>query len=124
MTTPDIHVQVKTQYLANQSVPEEERFVFSYTITLTNRGEETAQLISRHWIITDGNNSVQEVKGMGVIGQQPVLEPGASYTYTSGVVLSTETGTMTGTYQMRTESGSDFEAPIPAFALIPPYLLH
>lgn len=123
MTHP-IDISVKTQYLVDQSVPDEDRFVFSYTITLTNRGTEDAQLISRHWVITDGDNAVQEVKGMGVVGQQPNLEPGASYTYSSGVVLPTETGTMTGTYQMRTASGAAFEAPIPAFALVPPHLLH
>lgn len=123
MTHP-IDISVKTQYLVDQSVPDEDRFVFSYTITLTNRGSEDAQLISRHWVITDGDNAVQEVKGMGVVGQQPNLEPGASYTYSSGVVLPTETGTMTGTYQMRTASGTAFEAPIPAFALVPPHLLH
>jgi Uncharacterized protein affecting Mg2+/Co2+ transport len=119
-----IDIVVKTQYLAEQSVPADDRFVFSYTITLTNRGGESAQLISRHWVITDGNNAVQEVKGTGVVGQQPTLEPGASYTYSSGVVLATETGTMTGTYQMRTTSGTTFDAPIPAFALVPPHLLH
>lgn len=119
-----INILVKTQYLAEQSAPDDDRFVFSYTITLTNRGDTSAQLISRHWVITDGNNAVQEVKGMGVVGQQPLLEPGASYTYSSGVVLPTETGTMTGTYQMRTESGDIFDAPIPVFALVPPHLLH
>lgn len=121
---PSINIRIKTQYLADQSAPDDDRFVFSYTITLTNGGDETAQLVSRHWVITDGNNAVQEVKGMGVIGQQPFLEPGASYTYSSGVVLPTETGTMTGTYQMRTPSGDLFDAPIPVFALVPPHLLH
>jgi ApaG protein len=119
-----IDIVVKTQYLAEQSVPADDRFVFSYTITLTNRGDESAQLISRHWVITDGKNAVQEVKGTGVVGQQPTLEPGTSYTYSSGVVLATETGTMTGTYQMRTASGTTFDAPIPVFALVPPHLLH
>jgi ApaG protein len=122
--TLSINIGIKTQYLADQSAPDDDRFVFSYTITLTNRSGETAQLISRHWVITDGNNAVQEVKGMGVVGQQPVLEPGASYTYSSGVVLPTETGTMTGTYQMRTPTGTLFDAPIPVFALVPPHLLH
>ncbi|MCR6652444.1 MAG: Co2+/Mg2+ efflux protein ApaG [Cellvibrionaceae bacterium] len=119
-----IDIQVKTQYLADQSVPADDRFVFSYTITVTNRGSERAQLISRHWVITDGNDAVQEVKGTGVVGQQPTLEPGASYTYSSGVVLATETGTMTGSYQMRLSSGDEFDAPIPEFALVPPHLLH
>lgn len=119
-----IDITVKTQYLVEQSVPDEDRFVFSYTITLTNQGTEDAQLVSRHWVITDGNNAVQEVKGLGVVGQQPTLEPGASYTYSSGVVLPTQTGTMTGTYHMRTTSGTSFKASIPAFALVPPHLLH
>lgn len=119
-----IDIQVKTQYLADQSVPADDRFVFSYTITVTNRSSERAQLISRHWVITDGNDAVQEVKGTGVVGQQPTLEPGASYTYSSGVVLTTETGTMTGSYQMRLSSGDEFDAPIPEFALVPPHLLH
>lgn len=124
VTPDDIQITVKTQYLEPQSAPEEQRYVFSYTITLSNTGSIAAQLISRHWIITDGNNAVQEVKGLGVIGEQPRLEPGARYTYTSGVVLATETGTMTGSYQMRTDQGDTFEAPIPAFALVPPHRLH
>jgi ApaG protein len=119
-----INITVKTQYLEDQSVPDEGRYVFTYTITMTNQGHEAAQLVSRHWIITDNNEAVQEVKGLGVVGQQPVLEPGESYTYSSGVVLATETGTMTGSYQMRTGAGITFDAPIPVFALVPPYLLH
>lgn len=119
-----IHVDVKTKYLAEQSDPKAERFVFGYTITLTNEGDAAAQLISRHWVITDSNNEVQEVRGFGVIGQQPTIAPGDSYTYSSGVVLPTETGTMTGSYQMRTHEGEDFEASIPVFALVPPHRLH
>ncbi len=119
-----IDVDVKTKYLAEQSDPKARRFVFGYTITLTNQGDMRAQLISRHWVITDGNDEVQEVRGFGVIGQQPVITPGHSYSYTSGVVLPTETGTMTGNYQMRNEQGEDFEASIPVFALVPPHRLH
>jgi ApaG protein len=123
MNTP-IDIMVKTQYLEDQSMPDDSRYVFTYTITLTNQSPESAQLVSRHWVITDSNEAVQEVKGLGVVGQQPVLEPGESYTYSSGVVLSTETGTMMGSYQMRTATGTTFEAPIPEFALVPPFLLH
>ncbi|HMU66022.1 MAG TPA: Co2+/Mg2+ efflux protein ApaG [Cellvibrionaceae bacterium] len=124
MQTDDIQVSIKTQYLSDQSEPAQERFVFAYTITIANKSDQPAQLISRHWIITDGNNQVQEVQGIGVVGQQPRLDPGASYTYTSGVVLPTGMGTMTGTYQMRLDNGDEFDAPIPTFALIHPQSLH
>ena len=120
----DIHVSIRTQYLDEQSEPEHERFVFAYTVTIANKSAQSAQLISRHWIITDGNNQVQEVQGVGVVGQQPRLDPGASYTYTSGVVLPTELGTMTGSYQMRLDTGEEFDAPIPTFVLIHPKSLH
>lgn len=123
--TPKIDIGVKTRFVADQSQPDDNRFVFAYTITLTNQGEEPAQLISRHWIITDANNEVQEVKGMGVVGQQPMLEPGESYTYTSGVVIATDTGTMSGSYQMRTpNNGLEFDAEIPIFGLVTPERLH
>jgi ApaG protein len=122
--TPLIDVSIKTHYIADQSEPEAERFVFAYTITIANQSDQPAQLVSRHWVITDGNNQVQEVQGMGVVGQQPRLDPGASYTYTSGVVLPTHTGTMTGSYSMRWDNGEEFEAPIPTFALIHPKSLH
>lgn len=119
-----IAITVKTKYLPEQSDPGDARFVFGYTITLTNQGEESAQLLSRRWLITDGNNDIQEVKGVGVVGQQPTLAPGESYTYSSGVVLPTETGTMTGFYQMQNDSGETFDAEIPVFALVPPHRLH
>jgi ApaG protein len=119
-----IDVNVKTQYLSAQSQPEENRYVFSYTITITNKGDANAQLISRRWLITDSDQQVQEVEGLGVVGKQPLLPPGASYTYTSGVVLATQTGLMTGSYQMQTDDGETFEAAIPKFALVPPHLLH
>lgn len=122
--TEDIVVTVQSQYLTEQSEPESHRYVFAYTITIRNEGDETAQLISRHWIITDENNAVQEVKGLGVVGQQPVIEPGEQYTYSSGAILATTTGTMVGTYQMKAADGVMFEAQIPTFALIPPHKLH
>ena len=98
--------------------------MYSYTITLTNNGRDAAQLISRHWIITDDNQKVQEVRGYGVVGEQPFLKPGDTYQYSSGVVLETETGTMTGSYQMQTDDGENFDAEIPTFALVPPHRLH
>ena len=118
-----ILVSVKTHYLADQTLPKQ-RYVYSYTITIANEGDEPAQLISRHWLIRDSQNNLQEVQGIGVIGEQPYIGPGTSYTYTSGVVLETETGMMEGTYQMRAESGETFDAEIPTFALVPPYAVH
>ncbi len=123
-TRDDILVSVKTQYLPDQSQPELKKYVFAYTITLRNQGEETAQLLSRHWKITNANNDTHEVAGVGVVGEQPVLAPGEEYTYTSGSVLETETGTMEGSYQWRGEGGALFDVTIPAFALIPPHRLH
>lgn len=119
-----IRVSVKTTYVVAQSQPREQRYVYAYTITIANQGNDTAQLISRHWRITDANNKLQEVQGMGVVGEQPVIEPGKSYTYTSGVILETETGIMEGTYHMRCNDGTMFDAPIPAFALVPPHAIH
>lgn len=119
-----IIVNVKTQYLGAQSQPAQNRYVFAYTITITNTGNEDAQLISRRWLITDSDQQVQEVQGLGVVGKQPHIAPGASYTYTSGVVLATQTGCMSGSYQLETEKGDNFEANVPEFALVPPHLLH
>lgn len=119
-----VAVNVKTTFLAARSQPREQRYVYAYTITITNHGEDAAQLISRHWKIRDSKDNLQEVQGMGVVGEQPHILPGASYTYTSGVVLDTETGMMEGSYQMRRENGEVFEAPIPLFALVPPHALH
>ena len=119
-----IDIQVKTQYIQEQSKPEAGRFVYSYTITLSNNGTDAAKLISRHWVITDANEAVQEVQGIGVVGEQPHLEPGQEFTYTSGVVLDTETGTMTGTYHMQRDGGEKFNAEIPAFVLVPPHAVH
>lgn len=123
MNTP-INVSVKTVYIAAQSRPEQQRFVYAYTITITNHGSANAQLISRHWRIKDAEDNLQEVQGIGVVGEQPELLPGGSYTYTSGVVIETETGIMEGTYQMRDADGHLFDAPIPAFALVPPHAMH
>lgn len=119
-----IDVQPLAQYLAEQSDPAENRYLFTYTITIRNIGEVPAQLVSRHWIITDGHNEVQEVRGLGVIGKQPLLKPGESFQYTSGSALSTPVGTMKGTYQMVAEDGTHFSAEIPEFALAMPRVLH
>jgi ApaG protein len=119
-----IHITVQTSYIAAQSRPELNRFVYSYTITITNQSDSGAQLISRHWRIKDAKENLQEVKGLGVVGEQPTLAPGASYTYTSGVILETETGMMEGSYQMRRADGSVFDTPIPIFALVPPHAMH
>ena len=120
----DITVAVKTAYLPEQSDPARSTYVFAYTITITNTGEVAAQLISRHWIITDADSQVQEVKGLGVVGQQPLLQPGESFEYTSGTHLETSVGTMRGTYQMVAEDGRHFDAPIPSFTLSVPRVLH
>lgn len=120
----DIQVSVKTSYLAAQSTPHEQRYVYTYTITIANNSDESAQLISRHWLITDANEKLQEVQGTGVVGEQPHIKPGESYTYTSGVILETETGLMEGTYHMRADDGAMFDAEIPPFALVPPHAIH
>ena len=123
-STYKIQISAQVKHLAEQSDEADNRYVFSYTITLTNNGESTVQLISRHWVITDGNNQVQEVRGQGVVGEQPVLKPGQSFGYTSGTVLTTVVGTMTGSYQMVAEDGTKFDAPIPQFVLSVPRVLH
>ena len=122
--TYQITVTATPQYVPDQSDPDAERYVFAYTITLENTGTVTAQLISRHWLITDGNSNVQEVRGLGVIGEQPLLRPGEKYEYTSGCQLDTPVGVMRGTYQMMAEDGTAFEAEIPAFTLSIPRVLH
>ena len=119
-----IKVEPSPQYLAEQSDPENDRYLFAYTITIVNVGDVPAQLVSRHWIITDGNNEVQEVRGLGVVGKQPLLKPGESFQYTSGSSLTTPVGTMKGTYQMVAEDGTHFEAEIPEFTLAMPRVLH
>ena len=120
----DITVAVKTAYLPEQSDPARSTYVFAYTITITNTGEIAAQLISRHWIITDADSQVQEVKGLGVVGQQPLLQPGESFEYPSGTSLATAVGTMRGTYQMVAGDGKTFDAEIPQFTLSMPRVLH
>lgn len=119
-----ISVEAVAQYIADQSAPDDERFVFAYHITIRNTGEVAAQLISRHWIITDSNNKVQEVRGQGVIGEQPRLAPGEEFRYSSGCVLETPVGTMQGSYQMTAEDGHRFDAEIPPFVLAMPRTLH
>jgi ApaG protein len=119
-----IQVAVQVRYLADQSDDADNRHVFAYTITLSNEGEHAVQLLSRHWVITDANNHVQEVKGKGVVGEQPVIKPGQSFEYTSGTVLATQVGTMTGSYQMQVVDGGEFSVPIPQFVLSVPRVLH
>ncbi len=120
----EITVVPKATYVADQSDPSKDQYVFAYTITINNTGSIPAQLISRHWIITDANGKVLEVKGLGVVGQQPLLKPGESFEYTSGTHLETAVGTMHGTYQMIAEDGQQFDAPIPSFTLSVPRVLH
>ena len=120
----DIAVSAATQYLVEQSDENAGRYVFAYTITIRNPGNVAAQLISRHWIITDAQGLVQEVRGLGVVGAQPVLKPGESFEYTSGTAIATPVGTMRGSYQMVAEDGTRFEAPIAAFTLSVPRVLH
>ena len=119
-----IDVSVTTRYLPAQSQPEQSRYAFSYKVTIVNNGELPAQLLSRHWIITDGDGRVQEVRGAGVIGQQPHIAPGASNTYSSGTVMATQVGTMQGSYQMLAEDGKRFDAIIAPFRLAVPGALH
>jgi ApaG protein len=120
----DIRVTARSAFLPEQSDEQAERYVFAYTIRITNEGVASAQLISRHWIITDAANQVQEVRGLGVIGEQPVLRPGESFEYSSGSSLPTSVGTMRGTYQMVAEDGTQFDAEIPSFTLSVPRVLH
>jgi ApaG protein len=120
----EVSVSPQAQYLADQSDEPAGRFVFAYTITLRNTGTVPAQLISRHWIITDANSQVQEVRGLGVVGEQPLLAPGESFQYTSGAAIATPVGTMRGTYQMVADDGTRFDAPIPEFTLSIPRTLH
>ena len=119
-----VQVAVQVRYLADQSDDAENRHVFAYTITLSNEGEHAVQLLSRHWIITDANNHVQEVKGKGVVGEQPIIKQGQSFEYTSGTVLATQVGTMSGSYLMQVMDGGEFTVPIPQFVLSVPRVLH
>ncbi len=117
-------IQTQVNYLPDQSDESGNRFVFTYTISITNLGTTTAKLISRHWIITDAYNHVQEVRGQGVVGEQPLLKPNQNFEYTSGTVLATQVGTMSGSYQMQAEDGSEFDVQIPQFVLSVPRVLH
>jgi ApaG protein len=120
----DITVAARTVFIPDQSDVENSRYVFAYTITITNSGTLPAQLVSRHWIITDANNQVQEVRGQGVVGEQPLLRPHESFQYTSGTAIATPVGTMRGSYQMVAEDGVQFDAAIPEFTLSMPRVLH
>ena len=117
-------VTVQTRYLEEQSDPDRSHYVFAYAITIKNTGSVSAQLIARHWVITDANNKVQEVRGLGVVGHQPLLQPGQHFEYTSGTSLETPQGTMRGKYFCVAEDGEQFEAPIPEFVLSLPRTLH
>ena len=119
-----IIVAARSKYLPEQSDEKEDRYVFAYTVTIRNVGSMAAKLVSRHWVITDSNNKVQEVRGLGVVGEQPTIEPGAEYEYSSGAAIATPVGTMRGSYQMVAADGRKFDAPIPEFALSIPRVLH
>lgn len=121
---PHFAIRIQTRYITEQSDPDDNRFVFAYTIRITNDGEIAAKLISRHWVITDVNGEILEVKGQGVVGEQPYLRPGESFEYTSGTVLTTPVGSMHGSYQMQTDGGAWHDAPIPAFSLVEPSRLN
>lgn len=120
----EFSVRVETVFVPDQSDIEQNRYVFSYTIHITNSGTVTAQLISRHWVITDATGDVQEVRGLGVVGAQPLLQPGERFQYTSGTVIATPVGTMKGSYQITAEDGTQFEADIAPFSLNMPRVLH
>ncbi|MDO9107329.1 MAG: Co2+/Mg2+ efflux protein ApaG [Methylovulum sp.] len=119
-----IIVEATPYFIAAQSAPEKDRYVFAYTITITNQGEVPAQLLSRHWLITDANGKTQEVRGEGVVGEQPYLKPGETFRYTSGAMIETPVGTMQGNYSMRSDEGDDFNADVPKFTLAIPRTLH
>lgn len=119
-----IDVEVESRFVPDQSQPTDNRYVFAYTITLRNAGETGAQLMTRHWVIKDANGKVEEVRGDGVVGEQPWMRPGESFEYTSGAVLETAVGTMEGSYSMIADDGTQFDAPIPTFVLSIPRTLH
>jgi len=120
----EIKIDVATNYIVDQSEPDVDRYVFAYTITIENLGDLPARLLSRHWVITDANGKVQEVKGDGVVGEQPHLNPGETFRYSSGAILETPVGAMQGSYRMKADNGTHFEAPIPPFTLAVPGVLH
>jgi len=120
----NISVDVDTLYIESESSPANSQYVFAYTITITNTGSVAAKLMTRHWVITDANGHIEEVRGDGVVGEQPHLKPGEGFQYTSGAVLKTPVGTMSGSYQMVTDDGGNFDADIPEFILSSPRTLH
>jgi len=120
----NIRVDVETRYIEDQSNPEQNYYVFAYTITIQNKGQQSAQLLTRHWVITDSNQKIQEVRGEGVVGEQPLLKPGEQFVYTSGTMLETSVGTMKGSYQMLADDGSQFDATVDEFVLSTPRVLH
>ena len=120
----NIRVDVETRYIEDQSNPEQNYYVFAYTITIQNKGRQSAQLLTRHSVITDSNQKVQEVRGDGVVGEQPLLKPGEQFVYTSGTMLETAVGTMKGSYQMMADDGSQFDATVDEFVLSTPRVLH
>ena len=120
----NIQITVVPQYLGDQSAPESNQYVFAYTVSMENRGEIAAQLLTRHWIITDSDGKTEEVKGPGVVGEHPHLKPGDRYQYTSGAIIETPVGSMMGSYQMRDENGEIFNATIPAFSLSAEIVFH
>lgn len=123
-STTSLKISVETHYLADQSEPESERYVFAYTITIQNTGVVPARLLDRHWIITDANGKVQQVRGDGVVGEQPTIQPGQRHRYSSGAVIETPVGTMEGSYGMCSDDGAQFRADIPCFRLAVPGVLH
>ncbi len=120
----NVKVQAEAFFIEEQSLPERGQYVFAYRITIRNDGNVPAKLITRHWVITDANGKIQEVRGEGVVGEQPYLRPGEEFQYTSGAILETPVGTMQGSYQMMTDNGTHFDAEIPAFTLAIPRTLH
>ena len=122
--TNNVRVEVEAQYAPERSQPFQQNWFFYYTVRITNEGEDTVQLLSRHWVVTDANGRTDEVRGPGVVGEQPVLAPGETFQYTSGTPLNTASGLMRGTYQMVTEEGNHFDVEIAAFSLQEPYTIH
>ena len=123
-TDQEITIHVETSYIEAQSAPDEDQYAFSYTITIHNTGTEAAKLLNRHWVITDANGKIEEVRGEGVVGEQPYLKPGEAFRYTSGAMLDTPVGSMEGEYEMIDDEGREFLAPIPPFSLAVPNKLH
>ncbi len=123
-TEHHIEIDIQTSYIEEQSAPELNRYVFAYTITIRNEGSVPAKLVSRHWVITDAVGKTQEVQGIGVVGEQPLIKPGEGFQYTSGTILETPVGSMEGSYHMRADDGTEFDTDIPAFTLSTPRSLH